>query len=110
MVRTATTVAVPIEEQRRRENSFSADALRTMTFKPLDYVVPGIISEGVTILAGKPKIGKSWLALDIALAVSGDRFLLGEIKPIQGDVLYAALEDNKRRLWKRFVRLWQRPT
>jgi len=88
-----------------RENSFSAEALQTMTFKPVDYVVPGIFPEGVTILAGKPKIGKSWLALDIALAVSGDRFLLGEIKPIQGAVLYAALEDNKRRLWKRIRKI-----
>jgi RecA-family ATPase len=84
-----------------RSRAFTAGALRTMKFKVIDYVVPGIIPEGLTILAGKPKIGKSWLALDLALAVSGDRFVLGEIKPAQGAVLYCALEDNQRRLWKR---------
>jgi predicted ATP-dependent serine protease len=84
-----------------RDNIFTAASLRYMNFKAIQYVVPGIIPEGVTILAGKPKIGKSWLALDLALATSGERFVLGDIKPLQGDVLYAALEDNKRRLWKR---------
>src|SRR5215472_4624510 len=84
-----------------RDNVFTASDLRAMTFKPINWVVPGIIPEGLTILAGKPKVGKSWLALDLALAVAGGRYVLGEIKPDEGDVLYAALEDNQRRLWKR---------
>jgi AAA domain len=88
-----------------RDNAFTAANLRTMTFNAVEYVVPGLIPEGVSILAGKPKVGKSWLALDIALAVSGGRFVLGDIKPPQGDVLYAALEDNKRRLWKRIRKI-----
>src|SRR5207245_2096837 len=75
--------------------------LRAMRFKVIEYVVPGIIPEGLTILAGKPKIGKSWLALDLALAIPGGRYVLGDLKPAPGDVLYCALEDNKRRLWKR---------
>jgi len=84
-----------------RAHVITADKLKTMTFPPVQWVVPGIIPEGVTILAGKPKIGKSLLVLDIALAIAGGRFVLGDIKPIQGEVLYAALEDPKRRLWKR---------
>jgi DNA-binding MarR family transcriptional regulator len=93
--------AAPSSAGTWRDNVFTAAALRTMKFKVIEYLVPGIIPEGLTILAGKPKIGKSWLALDLALAVTGDRFMLGEMKPVQGDVLYAALEDNQRRLWKR---------
>jgi hypothetical protein len=88
-----------------RDNVFTAAGLRTMTFAAVQYVLPSIIPEGVTILAGRPKIGKSWLALDIALAISGGRFVLGDIHPAQGDVLYAALEDNKRRLWKRIRKI-----
>src|SRR5262245_42647275 len=34
--------------------------LRTKTFPALAYVVPGIIAEGCTLLAGRPKVGKSW--------------------------------------------------
>ena len=93
--------APPIAPGTWRDHISSAATLKTMTFKAVQYVVPDIVPEGVTILAGKPKIGKSWLALDVALAVSGGRYVLGEIKPGQGDVLYCALEDNKRRLAKR---------
>jgi predicted ATP-dependent serine protease len=63
----------------------TAKALQTKTFAPVRIIVPGLIPEGVTILAGKPKIGKSWLALDICAAVAADRFVLGETKPVQGD-------------------------
>jgi hypothetical protein len=34
-----------------------------------------------------------------------DRFILGTIKPAQGDVLYLALEDSKRRLQRRMTKL-----
>lgn len=83
----------------------TAAALQTMTFPPISYVVPGLIPEGLTLLAGKPKIGKSWLALDICLAVAGGRYCLGDCKPDGGDVLYVALEDNPRRLQRRIDKL-----
>jgi RecA-family ATPase len=67
--------------------------------------VPDLIPEGLTIIAGKPKIGKSWMALDICIAIAAGRFCLGERKPMQGDVLYAAMEDNPRRLQRRVDRL-----
>jgi len=60
--------------------------------------VPGYIAEGVTLLAGPPKIGKSWLALNLALAVAGAQPAFGSIPCDNGDVLYLALEDNPRRL------------
>jgi hypothetical protein len=37
----------------------TAEALSTMTFEPIKYVVPGVIVEGLTLLAGKPKVGIS---------------------------------------------------
>jgi hypothetical protein len=37
----------------------TAAALRTKTFDPIKYIVPGYIAEGCTILAGRPKLGKS---------------------------------------------------
>jgi hypothetical protein len=51
------------------------------------------------------KLGKSWMALDICLAVAGDRLCLGERKPTQGAVLYAAMEDNPRRMQRRIDKL-----
>jgi RecA-family ATPase len=90
-----------------RDGLITAKALQTKTFAPLRIILPGLIPEGVTIVAGKPKIGKSWLLFDICLAVAGDRFVLGEMKPVQGDVLYLALEDNQRRLKKRTDKILQ---
>jgi len=61
-----------------------------MKFEPVRYILPGYIPEGATILAGKPKVGKSWLLLDLALGAAADRFTLGTLKPAQGDILYLA--------------------
>lgn len=74
-------------------------------FAPVPYVVPGYIAAGATILAGKPKIGKSWLVLEMALAVASGGTCLGSVKCEQGSVLYLALEDNERRLQSRGLML-----
>ena len=83
----------------------SVKGLQIMTFEPLKYVVRGVIVEGLTILAGKPKLGKSWLMLHAAIAVASGGFTLGEIHCIEGDVLYCALEDGERRLQARMTKL-----
>jgi hypothetical protein len=88
-----------------RQRVISASDLRTKQFKPISYVVPGYIPEGVTVFAGKPKVGKSWLLYDVCLASAANRFVLGTIKPLQGDVLYLALEDSQRRLKRRLRKL-----
>jgi len=86
----------------------TADDLRTQTYPPIQFIVPRFIGDGVTLLASRPKLGKSWFALDLALAVAGGRFTLGTILPAQGSVLYLALEDSKRRLQRRIAKLIQR--
>src|SRR5215210_415680 len=83
----------------------SAADLRRKEFDPIRYVVPGFIAEGCTLLAGRPKLGKSWLMLDVGLAVAAGRICLGDTRCEQGDVLYLALEDNERRLQRRIDRV-----
>jgi hypothetical protein len=87
------------------DHVFTAASLQHKTFEPIAYIIPMLIPEGSTILAGRPKVGKSWLALDVALATGAGRYVLGDIKLEEGDVLYAALEDNQRRLRSRIGRL-----
>jgi RecA-family ATPase len=96
---------IKLPEPEWRRDTFTAADLQRQTFPPVQYCVPDLIPEGLTLLAGKPKIGKSWLALDICIAVAAGRYCLGERKPMEGDVLYAALEDNRRRLQRRIDRL-----
>ena len=68
-------------------SAHSMETLKTMTFEPIKYVVPGVIVEGLTILAGKPKLGKSWLLLHAAIAVASGGFTLGDIHCPEGDLL-----------------------
>ena len=44
----------------------NCEQLMTTPLKPIEFCVDGMISTGLFILAGAPKIGKSWLALDIS--------------------------------------------
>jgi RecA-family ATPase len=48
----------------------SAADLWHMQSESPKYIVPGLIGEGIILLAGRPMIGKSWLALDVAIAVA----------------------------------------
>ncbi len=72
---------------------------------PPRWAIRGLIPEGLTTLAGKPKLGKSWMALQIALAVATGGKALAKIEVERADVLYLALEDNKRRLQSRALQL-----
>lgn len=88
-----------------KPSALTAASLKTMTFPPLKWVVQGLLAEGLALLIGKPKLGKSWLCLDIATGVADSRFVLGDIQCHQGDVLYLALEDGPRRLQRRLRKL-----
>lgn len=75
--------------------------LNEQHFPPLTYAIPHIIPEGYSVLAGAPKIGKSWLILETALALSFGGTALNHIPVEAGRVLYLALEDGDRRLQSR---------
>src|SRR5712691_6266175 len=65
------------------------------------WAVTGLIPEGLNIFAGRPKSGKSWLMLGIAIAVASGGRALGQVAVAPGDVLYLAMEDSPRRLKER---------
>ncbi len=68
------------------------------------FAVPGLLPVGASILGGKPKTGKSWLALQLSMEVASGGEVLGQTVE-QGDVLYLALEDNDARLKSRMSKL-----
>src|SRR6266567_1308890 len=84
---------------------FSLQELLARQLPPVQWAIPDILPEGLTLLAGKPKLGKSWLALSVALAVASGGVALGTYPVTQGEVLYLALEDNERRLQLRAQQL-----
>jgi RecA-family ATPase len=86
--------------------AFDAAWLMRQEFPPTKYVVPGIIPEGMTLLVAAPKIGKSWMVLGLGVELSNGGSAFGAI-PVGNPrpVLYLALEDGKRRLQDRLIRL-----
>src|SRR6476619_1531684 len=79
--------------------------LDNQTIPELAWAVPGLIPEGLTLFVGAPKRGKSWLILDVALAVASGGRALGAIDVERGRTLYLALEDSERRLQGRIRHL-----
>ncbi|MFD3885047.1 AAA family ATPase [Streptomyces microflavus] len=69
------------------------------------WAVPGLISEGVNLLAGPPKVGKSWLSLGLALSVAAGGTAMDTVPVEGGPVLYLALEDTARRLKTRMGKM-----
>jgi len=80
---------------------FTAVDLMNHTFPEPRWVVPGFLPEGLTLFAGPPKIGKSWLALSLCVGTASGGHALGKIPVEQGEALYVALEDTPRRLRSR---------
>jgi hypothetical protein len=89
------------EEKKFEPHGITGQQLDALDIPPMKWAVEGILPEGACLLAGSPKIGKSWLALNLALAVANGGVALGRIKVEQGNVLYLALEDGTRRLQSR---------
>ena len=104
-VRKAAKSAEVAAENRDGPGVFGARWLLDEEFPPINWIVPDILPEGVTLLAGKPKLGKSWLALDLCLGVAHGGAVLGTKQVEGGACLYLALEDSPRRLQRRLKKM-----
>lgn len=83
-----------------------ANAIMNTYFEPVKWVVPGYLPEGFSVLAGRQKLGKTWLALDIAAAVAVGGYAMGAIECTLGNVLYIDLENGTRRVQRRVETLF----
>lgn len=74
-------------------------------FPKLDWIVPGMVPDGCHLLIAAPKIGKSLLTLDLAIACAEGGKALGVLKVRQRPVLVLDLESGERRLQNRLASL-----
>jgi DNA-binding NarL/FixJ family response regulator len=88
-----------------RKILWTAAELLDHAFPPILWIVPKLITSGLTLIVGAPKLGKSWLSLSIGYAVSVGGAVLSKIKVPEYDVLYLALEDTPRRLQSRLEKI-----
>lgn len=89
------------------ENKLKTIDAETLLATPMSktmFIVDKLISQGVSVVSGASKIGKSWLMLWLSLQVAQGLPLWGfEVK--QSDVLYLCLEDTERRIKDRLYKL-----
>ena len=84
--------------------TITAEDLQNRTYEPTHFLVDELIPEGLHILAGAPKIGKSWLALWLCLCISQGQ-PLWNFATTQGEALYLSLEDSFQRIQMRLFDL-----
>ena len=87
-----------------RLQTIDADTLQSTAYEPVSFVVDDLLPQGLHILAGSPKVGKSWLALWLAVTVAkGDPVWGMGVK--QGTTLYLCLEDSTLRIQNRLFEI-----
>ena len=88
----------------KKLDTIDADTLLSIPYEPLSFVVEDLLPQGLHLLAGAPKIGKSWLALWLCLRVAQGQPLWNfAIRPCE--VLYLCLEDSFQRIQSRLFDL-----
>jgi hypothetical protein len=84
----------------KKLETFDGESLMDERIEPLEFCIDTLLPQGLIILAGPPKVGKSWLVLDWCLSISkGEK--VWDFNTKQGTTLYLCLEDTKRRLQNR---------
>ncbi len=85
--------------------TINLDELFESVYRSKPAIVENLIYPGTYILAGAPKVGKSFLVAQLAYHIAtGQRLWDYEVK--QSTVLYLALEDDHHRLQKRMNRMF----
>ena len=84
--------------------TIDADTLQSTAYEPLQFIVGDLLPQGLHLLAGAPKIGKSWLALYLCLRVAqGEPLWTFDTR--QCEVLYLCLKDSFPRIQSRLFDL-----
>ena len=84
----------------QQENGvYTAKELYDQIIPPMRWIVKDFMGEGVTLLSGRPKGGKSLAGLQLGIAVATGGLFLGRYQTVKGAVLYVNVDDpNERRL------------
>ena len=89
-----------MQEKQNNIKVIDAETLMDKRLPPTKFCVDTLLPQGLCILGGAPKVGKSWFVLDLCTHVArGDEFL--GLSVTRGKVLYLCLEDSERRIQER---------
>ena len=85
---------------KRRFETVDGETLMSTQPQAIPFVIDGLLAPGLHLLAGAAKVGKSWLALWLALSVAKGEAVWG-METRQGTTLYLCLEDSTIRIQNR---------
>jgi len=88
-----------------RSSQVTADVLQHMIFPPLKFMEQGLVTQGLTVCSGNPKVYKSFFCVDLCSAVATGGECLGR-ECAQSPVLYLTLEDTLRRVQDRMTKVF----
>ena len=82
--------------------AIDGETLMELRLPPTRFCVQTLLPQGLTVLSGSPKIGKSWLTLDLCVRVAKGE-PLWSLPTTAGTTLYLCLEDTFRRIQDRLL-------
>lgn len=88
-----------------RQTSWNAKSIIDTEMPDVQWLIKDILPQGFFFLAGKPKMRKSFMGLQLSISITTGRPFLGYEVLKQGRVLYISLEDNVRRIRKRMLNM-----
>lgn len=98
--------ALPAPSASRMAVPGSLDEISRAVFSPRVWLYEELLTAGAVMLVGRPKVGKSWLMLQLLIAAAGgDDFLDWRCRSGPVECLYVAAEDDQRRLHERVAHL-----
>ena len=84
--------------------AIDGETLLDMDLPATRFVIRDLLPQGLAIIGGSPKVGKSWMMLDWCLRIAkGEK--IWNFPTRQGTTLYLSLEDNNSRLQERLMRI-----
>jgi hypothetical protein len=89
-------ISVAKKEFSKLKKLFSANELQQREMRSIRWIVQDLLPEGLAILAAPSKYGKSWMMMQLCMAVAGGKPFL-ERKTERCGVAYFSLEDSERR-------------
>ena len=93
-----------MQQNRKPLTVIDGETLLDTRLPKRSFCIETLLPEGISMLGGAPKIGKSWMVLDFGVRIAKGE-PIWNLPTKQGTVLYLALEDSLSRIQERLCKL-----
>ena len=113
LVKTASLYSPPVIQMKQKKDeknnptwrpleTISAEEFSKIEYPPIKFLVQDILPEGLSILGGSPKIGKTFFALNLALSIANGDTTLGSLQTEKTGVAYFAVDEKDQYVQDKF--------